>query len=185
MKINVKKLPKSEVEIEGEIEAELFESYYKKALNKIGKDLEIDGFRKGKVPENILVQKVPEAHILEEMAEMALSEHYPKIIEEEKIDAISRPEISITKLARNNPLCFKIKTAVMPEIELPNYKEVAKKTTSEISEKDKNLEVTDEEIENTILDIRKSRAPRKDIKEVAEESANKEIKEEHEHKEGG
>jgi hypothetical protein len=53
------------------------------------------------------------------MAELALSEHYPKIIEQEKIDAISRPEIAITKLARKNPLGFKIKTAVLPEIKLP------------------------------------------------------------------
>jgi len=37
------------------------------------------------------------------MAEMALSEHYPKILEDEKIDAISRPEITITKLVRKIP----------------------------------------------------------------------------------
>jgi len=159
-KINIKKLPKSEVEIEGEIEADVFEGYYGKALKKLGESVEIDGFRKGKVPENVLVSKISEAHILEEMAEMALMDHYPKIIEEEKIDAISRPEIGITKLARNNPLGFKIKTAVMPEMELPDYKKIAKETTSGISDEEKNVSVTDEEVENTILDIRKSRAPK-------------------------
>jgi len=104
LKVAVKKLPKSEVEIEGELEPEIFESYFAKALKKIGETLKLDGFRKGKVPENVLLSKVPEIRILEEMAELALSEHYPKIIESEKIDAISRPEISITKLARHNPL---------------------------------------------------------------------------------
>ena len=59
---------------------------------------------------------------------MALSEYYPKILEENKIDAISRPEISITKLARKNPLGFKIKTATMPEMKLPDYKQIAKKS---------------------------------------------------------
>ena len=102
-KIDVKKLPKSEVEIEGEIEADIFETYFNKALKRIGEGVEIDGFRKGKVPENVLLSKIPEAKILGEMAEMALSEYYPKILEENKIDAISRPEISITKLARKNP----------------------------------------------------------------------------------
>jgi trigger factor len=173
-KINVKKLPKSEVEIEGEIETDAFETYFDKALKRIGEHLEIDGFRKGKVPENVLLSKVPEAQILGEMAEMALSEHYPKILEENKIDAISRPEISITKLARKNPLGFKIKTATMPEMKLPDYKQIAKKVVSEIKEEEKNTDVTEKELEDTIMDIRKSRAPKIQMKDEAE----------HVHKEG-
>jgi trigger factor len=169
MKITVKKLPKSEVEIEGELEADKFESYFSKALKKIGENFQLDGFRKGKIPEDILLKNVPEIRILEEMAEMALSEHYPKIVEDEKIDAISRPEISITKLARNNPLGFKIKTAVLPEIKLPDYKEVAKKITSKVTDTEKNIAVSDEELENTIMDIRKSRAPKKHMAEHAHE----------------
>ena len=172
--ITIKKLPKSEVEIEGEIDADVLESYYSKALKKIGENVELDGFRKGKVPENILISKIPEAQILEEMAEMALMEHYPKIIEDlpaqagEKIDPISRPEIGITKLARKNPLGFKIKTAVMPEMELPEYKKIAKETTEGITNEEKNTNVTDEEMENTIMDIRKSRAPKIHMAEGAE-----------------
>lgn len=167
-KVKVTKLPKSEVEIEGEIETDIFEAFYQKALKRISENIEIDGFRKGKVPENILLSKIGEMKILEEMAEMALSEHYSNILEEEKIDAIGRPEIAITKLARKNPLGFKIRTAVLPEIELPKYKDLAKKVLSEITEKEKNTEVIDEEVENTILDIRKSRAPKINIKEGAE-----------------
>lgn len=133
MFISVKKLPKSEVEIEGELEADLFEAYFTKALKKIGENLKIDGFRKGKIPESILVSKVGDMHILEKMAEFALAEHYPKIIESEKIDAIGRPEVSITKLARKNPLGFKIKTAILPEIKLPDYKNIAKKIIAEMT----------------------------------------------------
>jgi trigger factor len=171
MNVKITKLPKSEVEIEGELDADIFESYYSKALKKLGEKVEIDGFRKGKVPENILTSKIPESVILEEMAELALSEHYPKIIAEEKIEAISRPEISIIKLARKNPLGFKIKTAVLPEIKLADYKKVAKKITSDVTEEEKNVTVTDEDVENTIMDIRKSRAPKVHMAE-------------HEHKEG-
>lgn len=169
MQTKITKLPKSEVEIEGELEAEIFETYFKKALQKIGENVELDGFRKGKVPEHVLISNIPESRILEEMAEMALIEHYPKIIETEKIDAISRPEIVITKIARNNPLGFKIKTATIPEVKLPDYKKIAKNAVVE-SEKEKgNLEVTDEDIENTIMDIRKSRAPKQHVTEGAEE----------------
>ncbi|MEI7765036.1 MAG: trigger factor [bacterium] len=175
--IKITKLPKSEVEIEGEIETPIFEAYFSKALKKIGENIEIDGFRKGKVPENILLSNVPESRILEEMAEMALMDHYPKIIEEEKVDAIARPEISITKLARNNPLGFKIKTAVMPEMELPDYKKIAKETTANVTDEEKNTTATDLEVENTILDIRKSRAPKIHMTDVP-------VEEEHVHVEG-
>ena len=182
-KITIKKLPKSEVEIEGEIEADVFETYFNKALKKIGEHIEIDGFRKGKVPENILISKIPEAQILEEMAEMALSEHYPKILEEEKIDAISRPEISITKIARKNPLGFKIKTATIPEMQLPDYKQISKKIISEVKEEDKNTEPTEKEVEDTIMDIRKSRAPKIHMAEEAEHIHKEGEEHDHNHEE--
>lgn len=171
MKISVKKLPKSEVEIEGEIDSEIFESYFDKALKKLGENLKLDGFRKGKIPKAVMLSNIPEINILEEMAELALSEYYPKIIADEKIDAISRPEVSILKLARHNPLNFKIKTAVLPEIKLPDYKKTSQKIISEITEEEKNTEVSDEDLDNTIMDIRKSRAPKVHMAE-------------HEHKEG-
>lgn len=173
-KTNIKKLPNSEVEIEGEIEALIFEGYFAKAIKILGENAELDGFRKGKVPENVLIAKIGNGKILEEMAELALAEYYPKILVEEKIDAIGRPEIAITKLARNNPLGFKIKTAIIPEIKLADYKDIAKKILSKITDKDKEHNVTEEEIEQTIMDIRKSRAPKKHITEEIP----------HEHKEG-
>ncbi|OGI65651.1 hypothetical protein A2642_00360 [Candidatus Nomurabacteria bacterium RIFCSPHIGHO2_01_FULL_39_10] len=162
-KIKVTKLPKSEIEIEGELEAETFESFFKTALKKLGENLEVNGFRKGKVPENVILSKIPEIRILEEMAELALAKHYPKMIEAEKIDAISRPEVAITKLARKNPLGFKIKTSVLPVIKLPDYKKLAKKIIADITDAEKDLTVTEKELEDTIMDIRKSRAPKKHI----------------------
>jgi len=168
--ITVRKLPKNEIEIEGELETDLFEAYYPPALKKIGENLKIDGFRKGKIPEGVLQSNVPEISVLEEMAQMALNEHYPKILEKEKIDAIGRPEISITKLARKNPLGFKIKTAVLPQIKLPDYKNIAKKVISGITDKEKDTAVSDEDVENTIMDIRKSRAPKVHMKEGGKEN---------------
>jgi len=190
MKIKVAKLGKSEVEIEGELPADNFEAYFTVALKKIGENFELDGFRKGKVPENVLVSKVPEISILEEMANLALNDYYPRIlsgeIQSEKSDAVGRPEISITKLARKNPLGFKIKTAVLPIIKLPDYKDIAKKIISEITDAEKNIAVTEKDLEDTIMDIRKSRAPKKHMAaptevgvptEVGKEEVPKEIPE--------
>lgn len=172
----INKLPKSVVEIEGELDSAIFEGYFQKALKNLGDKVEIDGFRPGKAPENILLSKIPEIKILEEMAEMALAEHYPKIIEESKLDVISRPEIAITKLGRNNPLGFKIMTTIMPDVELTDYKKIAKEINTE---KEEEITVTEEEIETTIQDIRKSRAKKQHITEIKPEEGEKkeEIKE--------
>ncbi len=175
LKINTKKLPNSEIEIEGELEAIPFEAYFTKALKKLGEKVEIDGFRKGKIPDNILISKLPEMSILEEMAELALQEYYPKVFEHEEVksfDLISRPEVSITKLARNNPLGFKIKAGVLPEIKLPDYKKAAHEVLAAVTDAEKNIVITDEDVENTIQDILKSRAPKKHVSEIPEGAVN-------------
>ncbi|MEK7184938.1 MAG: trigger factor [Patescibacteria group bacterium] len=152
--IVVKKLEQSQIEIIGSIKASFFESFKLKAIENINNEINIPGFRKGKVPETILISKVGEMTILEEMAELALSQVYPEIIRSEKIDAVGRPEINITKLALNNPLEFKIITTVMPEIKLANYKKIAENA---VKEKEDVHTVSEKEIEDAILKIRKSK----------------------------
>jgi trigger factor len=157
IKTTVKKLEKSMVEITGSLPADTFEAFRPKAIKKIGSDFEMPGFRKGKVPEEVLIKNIPASAVLEEMAELALAEHYPQILDAEDIDAIGRPEITITKLAPRNPLEFKIQTAILPKIELPDYKSIAKEKNKD----KKTADVTDEEIDKALLDIRKMRAHQK------------------------
>ncbi len=154
MSIEIKKLEKSLVEIKGEIDAVELESFRATALKKLGESVEIDGFRKGHVPANILEQKLPEMAILEEMSQMALSKNYGKILIDNKIDAIGYPKINITKLAKGNPLGFTITVATLPEIKLPDYKSLAKKANS----KEEKVEVTDEEFEAIIKQAKIIRA---------------------------
>ena len=154
--MKITKLEKSRVEIVGSMLADEFAKFRHKALENINNEVTIDGFRKGKVPENVLVSKVGDMAILEEMAELALSKIYPEIIIKEKIDAIGRPEISITKLAKDNPLEFKIITSVLPEVKLGDYKKIAK----EINDKEKDQEkrriaISDKLIEASKIDIPK------------------------------
>ncbi len=156
--IKVTTLNKSKVEISGKIETGVFSMFRKKALDNINNEITIDGFRKGKVPENILISKIGEMSILEEMAELAISQVYPEIVLNNKIEAIGRPEISITKLAKDNPLEFKIITAVIPEIKLSDYKKIAKEIITE-EEKKKTIdtiEVTDKEVADAMEKIKSS-----------------------------
>src|SRR3989338_3448249 len=141
--IEIKLLPNSEVEIIGEISAEIFMSGRKTAVKEFSDNAEIDGFRKGKIPEDILVKNIGIVAVLEKMAVIALEKEYPKIISEHKVRAIGRPEITLTKIAENNPLGFKVTTSVLPEIALPDYKGIAKKIMAkkeEVSEENKAKE---------------------------------------------
>ncbi|MBI2039324.1 MAG: hypothetical protein HYT22_03555 [Candidatus Niyogibacteria bacterium] len=123
--VEIKKLPKSEVEIAGEVLAADFDRAITRSTKEWNEKVELPGFRSGNIPEKILIEKVGETAILERAAELALSEAYPKILDEHKIDAIGHPKVTITKLARNNPLGFKAVTAVVPEVGLPDYKALA------------------------------------------------------------
>lgn len=152
--MEINKLEKSLVEIKGEIAVEEFEGYRAAALKKLGENVEIDGFRKGHVPANVLESKLSEIAVLEEMAQLALSKNYGKIITENKIDAIGYPKINITKLAKGNPLGFTITVATLPEIKLPDYASLAKKANA----KEEKVEVTDEEFEAIIKQAKIMRA---------------------------
>jgi trigger factor len=128
--IEVKKLPNSEVEIKGEITAEAIEHMKDHAIDHFAKDAELPGFRKGKAPRHLVAQKLGEMTLLYEAAEMALQEAYPQILEEQKLDPIGQPAISITKIAAGNPLGFTMNVALMPIVTIPDYKAVAKKEMS-------------------------------------------------------
>lgn len=142
-----------EAEFTGEIAGEKFDSYRSHAIEHVGGNLEIPGFRKGKAPESIIEKNVPEMAILEEMANHAIMDAYPKMLEEHKVQAIGSPAVQITKIARGNPLGFIIRTAVMPEVTLPDYKKIA---ASE--KKDEKIEITDDEFEKALIEIRQMRA---------------------------
>lgn len=164
MKLDIQKGEKSDITITGELAADIFDSYEDKALAHLGDHMEVPGFRKGKVPKNILKKSIPEIRILEEMAELALAEAYPKIIVDNKIDAIGRPEISITKIARGNPLGFVIKTAVMPDVSIPDYKKIAKAEAPAEA-----ITISDKELEKAIEELRTMRA-----KQIASNTEKKE-----------
>ena len=144
----------SEVEITGTIPTAALSEYRKKALKDIVSKVDIAGFRKGHVPEKIVIEKVGEVYILEESAELALKEVAPEIIEKNAPRYVGRPEISITKLAPENPVEFKILVGVLPEVPLPDYKNLAKTALESTKKDDEKIEVSEAEIDKVIEDIR-------------------------------
>lgn len=166
MNVEVKKLPKSTVSIKASLDAAEFDVYIKKALSEFVKEAELPGFRKGKAPEQMVAEKVGEARLLEEAARMALDDMHPKILEEQKIDGIGRPQIRLTKLARGNPLEWEVEIAVLPEITLPDYQAIGKEKNAVPKEE---VAVSAEEMEKSLEWLRKSRKTGEGDNEVVPE----------------
>lgn len=151
------------VKITGEIPAEFLNTHRQAALKNLGKDIKVDGFRAGNVPEEILVKKVGEVNVLSEMAERALAVAYPEAIKEHKIEAIGHPEIQITKIAPGNPLGFTATVATMPAIKLPDYKSIA----AAVNKNKASAEVTDEDLEKQIKEIQRQKIAYERLQEKA------------------
>jgi trigger factor len=91
------------------------------ALTKIGKQINIPGFRKGKVPARVVEQRVGRAAVLDEAINDALPKVYDDIIRENKIRPIGQPEVEVTEIADGDKLAFTAEVDVRPEFELPAF----------------------------------------------------------------
>jgi len=152
VKTSIKKLPKSKLELKIEVPVEEFDKFYQRAIFLLGKDIKLTGFRKGKIPSEILEKEIGKEKILEKATEEAIREIYLKAVFENKIEVLGKPKIEILKLAPKNPFEFKIVVYVFPEIKLPDYKKIA-------SEKEKKeISVSEEEIKETLSFLQRSKA---------------------------
>ena len=152
MKVDFKKMPKSEMEISFEIPWEEFKPYVNKAYSVLSQDITIKGFRKGNVPQDILEKEIGIGKILEQAADLTAKDKYPQAIHKEGIEPISMPEVSITKLAKDNPFEFKAKVSILPNIVLPDYKVIASKAEK------KEISVMDKDVDDALKWVQQSRA---------------------------
>lgn len=146
--------PQSQVKISGEIPYEELLKERTAAIKSLGQNVSLDGFRKGHVPEAVLVKHIGETYVLAEMAERAISHMYPHILEAHKIDAIGYPKISITKIAAENPLGFTAVVAVIPPVTLGEYTKLAKEENA----KKASVEVSDKDVDEKINEILRQKA---------------------------
>ncbi|MCK4592478.1 trigger factor [Candidatus Parcubacteria bacterium] len=150
MKTQIKDLPKSQKEITVEIPVEEMEKYMNRALDKLAKNIKVDGFRDGKVPKNVTKKQLGEAAIFEEASHIAIEDSYLKAIKENKLEPIGQPKAEIIKAAPGNPLEYKITITVMPEVSLGEYKKVSGKI--------EKIKLEDGRIEKELETIQKKKA---------------------------
>lgn len=150
MKYEIKEATATKKKVEIEVSAEDFNNYYSQTLKKISEHAEIPGFRKGKVPENMVEDRVTKEGVLSEAAETAIRESWARFLAESKEEAISQPQVEIIKIAKDNPLIFTAEFEILPLIKLPKLDSAKVEKSS--------VEVTDQEVEDTIKWIQQSRA---------------------------
>jgi trigger factor len=150
MKITSKQLPKNQVEITVEVPVEKLDKYLTQAVEKIAKNIKIDGFRSGKIPYNIIKQRIGEMSIYQEALDFIIRDTLFEALEQEKIDAVGQPQIDIDKLAPENPVIYRATLTLFPKVEVKDYKN--------ISAKRKEIKAEEQTIERTLGQLQKMRA---------------------------
>lgn len=156
-KVTVNKLPKSKIEVLVQMPAEDFDLILAKALDELAKEAEIEGFRKGTAPKELVAAKLGEGKIMERASKTAIEETYPGAITENKLEPLGYPEVEILKLAKGNPFEYKFTVSVFPKVPLGDYKEAAK--TIEFKEP----EVSDDDLKR--LKMEKARHEKEHLRE--------------------
>ena len=140
MDIIVKKLPESKIEMSITLSWEEWQGEMGHAVEHLGKDVKVAGFRPGKVPRDVIEKRFGKEALLIEAAEHAISHSYPKALKEKKIEAIGRPEMKLGKAVQGEPLEYSAVTAVMPEATLGSWRDAVKKANKVFAKQPETIE---------------------------------------------
>jgi trigger factor len=143
MKATTEKIEASRVVLNIEADNEEMERSMEKAYRRLVARTTVPGFRKGKAPRPMLERYLGREALVEEAANLLIVETYDRAIEENKVEAIARPQVEVIQI---EPLAFKATVPVRPTIELGDYHEI--KFIPEA------VEVTEEEVNAAIERIR-------------------------------
>jgi trigger factor len=115
VKTTVEELPESRVRVEAEVAPQEVQRRVTEAAGKMGRDLRMPGFRKGKVPAPVVIQRVGREAVLDEAVRAALGRWYVEAIDEAGIHPVGEPDVDLGDLpAEGQPLTFTIEIGVRP-----------------------------------------------------------------------
>ncbi len=148
MSLQVEKLEKNMAKLTIETSAEEFEKAMESAYQKNKGRFNVPGFRKGKVPKQMIEKMYGAAIFYEDAANEIIPEAYANAAAESGLEIVSQPEIDVVQIEKGKSFIFTAEVAVKPEVKLGDYKgvEVAKVET-EVTDAEVDAEV-DKEREN-------------------------------------
>ncbi|MBU7598995.1 trigger factor [Streptomyces sp. P38-E01] len=121
MKSAVENLNPTRVRLTVEVPFEELKASLDAAYKKINQQIQVPGFRKGKVPARVIDQRFGRGAVLEEAVNDALPKLYQSAIEEGELNPLGQPEVDITELKDNEQLTFTAEVDIRPELEIPDY----------------------------------------------------------------
>jgi trigger factor len=137
MNVQIEHLPKKQVKLTIELSPDELKPHLEKTAQHISEHANFPGFRPGKAPYQMVVQKYGEAAIYQEASEEIVRHTYPKTVLDNQIEAIGRPEVAMVKVAPGNPFIYTATVAIMPEVTLGDYRNFnARKQAIKVDEKE-------------------------------------------------
>ena len=157
MEAKMEKIDVNIVKFEVKVEAEKFDAALTRAYKKNVKNFNVPGFRKGKVPMNVVKKYYGIEVLLEDAVNFAIEGSYSEVLKENNIVPVDYPKIDVVEVGEGKDFVYTAEVTVYPEVELGEYKG--------LSIEKKTYEVTEEE-------------DSKKLKEMQEKNARIETKEE-------
>ncbi len=159
MSVQVEKSEKNMAKLTIEVAAEEFEKAIEAAYQKNKSKISVPGFRKGKVPRQMIERMYGKEVFYEDAANALIPDAYEKALDECEEDIVSSPSIDVVQIEAGKPFIFTAEVALKPEVKLGKYKgvEVEKAETS----------VTDEEVDAEINRERENNARNIDVTDRA------------------
>ena len=125
LKTTVTELPDSRVRLDAEVPSEELESRVQRTAAQLGRDLRIPGFRKGKVPGPMVIQRVGRDAVLEQAVRDSLPEWYEEAIVRSGLSTVGDPKLDMNDLpSSGEPLSFSIEVGVTPKATLGKYRDL-------------------------------------------------------------
>jgi trigger factor len=123
MKTNVQELPDSRVRVEVDVPPDDVDRQLNRAARGIARDLRLPGFRKGKAPPSLVIQRVGREAVLEQALQDSLPEWYERALLDSGVTPVGDPKLEVTSLPEEGEsLSFAIEVGVRPRAQLGNYR---------------------------------------------------------------
>ena len=164
MKSAVETLNPTRVKLTVEVPFEELKPSLDAAYATIGSQIQVPGFRKGKVPSRIIDQRVGRGAVLQEAVNEALPQFYGQAVEENKVRPIGQPEVDVTEVPaeEGQELKFTVEVDVRPEVSLP---EDFSTITVEVDE----AKASDEDVEERLVALQERFGTLKGVERAVED----------------
>jgi len=162
MKRVVNKLENSKVEVICDVETHAWKEAQEKAFAKLANNLEIKGFRKGKVPTDIAKKHIDTGSVFNEAINAMLQPAFEEVLREEKLQPFARPSVDVTKVS-DTELQLKFVIVLAPEVKLGAYKGLGvKKEAVKVEEKEIDAAIEKLVAQNASLVVKEGEAKKGD-----------------------